>query len=168
MNFTLRSWKLDDLGSLLENANNQAIARNLMDQFPHPYSEENGLRFIGMASSLEPQTILAIDVEGKAVGGIGLHLQNDIYRKNAEMGYWLGETYWGKGIMTQAIREMTKYGFANLDIERIFARPFATNLASQRVLEKAGFMFEAKLHKTIFKNGQFLDECIYSILRTGN
>ncbi len=120
MNFELRSWRLDDLSSLVEQADNPRIARFMTDQFPHPYTLENGKHFIDMAAGLHPQTIMAIAVDGKAVGGIGLHPQHDIYRRNAEMGYWLGEAYWGKGIMTRAIKEMTSYGFAHLDIRPAF------------------------------------------------
>ncbi len=165
MNFELRSWRLDDLSSLVEQADNPRIARFMTDQFPHPYTLENGKHFIDMAAGLHPQTIMAIAVDGKAVGGIGLHPQHDIYRRNAEMGYWLGEAYWGKGIMTRAIKEMTSYGFAHLNIDRIFARPFATNQPSRKALQKAGFVLEATLKKSIFKNGAFIDECIYSTLR---
>lgn len=167
MNFELRPWNLDDLSSLVEQANNPRIARFMTDQFPHPYTPENGKNFISMASGRNPQTIMAIAVDGKAVGGIGLHPQQDIYCRNAEMGYWLGEAYWGHGIMTRAIIEMIKYGFGLPGIDRIFARPFATNLPSQKVLQKAGFVLEATLTKSIFKNGESIDECIYATRRPG-
>jgi RimJ/RimL family protein N-acetyltransferase len=107
--------------------------------------------------------VLCIDIDGKASGGIGLHIGEDIYRKNAELGYWLAEPFWGKGIISKVVPEMVKYGFQNFDITRIFARPFGANKASQRVLEKAGFLLEAKLEKTFFKNGVFHDELIYAI-----
>jgi [ribosomal protein S5]-alanine N-acetyltransferase len=101
-------------------------------------------------------------VDGKAVGGIGIHIQPDIYQKNAEMGYWLGEPFWGKGIITNAISQMVDYAFKHWSINRIFARPFGTNLASQRVLEKAGFLLEGKFEKTLYKNGEYMDELIYA------
>jgi len=165
MQFRLRPWTIKDLDSLVRFANNFNIAKNLMDVFPHPYSVENGRTFIGMASKNNPPNILAIEVNDEAAGAIGLHLQNDIYRKNAELGYWLAEVYWRKGIMTKAIIQMVDYGFSNWDINRIYARPFGYNTASQKALEKAGFAFEAKLEKTIFKNGEYIDELIYAIRR---
>jgi RimJ/RimL family protein N-acetyltransferase len=165
MEFTLRSWDFDDRESLVYYANNYNIARYMTDRFPYPYTLQDANSFIEMASTGRPPNILAIEVEGKAAGGIGLHMQPDIYRKNAEMGYWLGEPYWGKGIITNAIIEMTRYGFANWDINRIFARPFGTNKASQRVLEKAGFTLEGKFEKSLYKNNEYLDELIYAIRR---
>jgi len=136
-----------------------------MDIFPNPYHEANGRTFISMATKDSPLHIFAIDVGGEAVGGIGLHPQSDVQRKNAELGYWLAEPYWGKGIVTEAVKQMIEYGFKTFDINRIFARPFGNNLASQRVLEKAGFKLEARFEKTFFKNGEFLDELIYAIRR---
>ena len=91
--------------------------------------------------------------------------QADVHRKNAELGYWLAEPYWGQGIITRAITRMVSYGFEHWDIHRIFARPFGTNIASQRALEKAGFVLEARFEKTIFKNGEYLDELVYAIRR---
>lgn len=166
MEFKLRPWILDDRESLVYHANNYNIARYMTDRFPHPYTLQDATSFIQMASTGVPTNILAIEVDKKAVGGIGLHMQPDIYRKNAEMGYWLGEQFWGKGIITNAIIEMTRYGFANWDINRIFARPFGTNKASQRVLEKAGFTLEGKFEKTLFKNNEYMDELIYAIRRS--
>ena len=163
MQFTLRRWSMDDLDALMINANNAKIARNLQDGFPHPYTEESGRKFIEMATSSDPLLIKAIDINGQAVGAIGIHPQENIFRKNAEMGYWLAEPYWGKGIMTEAIRRMVDYGFATFDINRIYARPFGSNIGSQRALEKAGFQFEARLKGTILKNDRIEDELIYSI-----
>ena len=163
--FTLRPWKTDDLASLLRNAGNPNIARFMTDSFPHPYQEENGRAFIQFANSDQPVRIFCIDMEGEACGGIGIHPQSDIQRKNAELGYWLGEPFWGKGIMTRAIPMVVEFGFRNYDIERIFARPFGNNPASQKVLEKAGFTLEARIEKGFFKNGEFLDELIYAIRR---
>ncbi|GGG36005.1 GNAT family N-acetyltransferase [Hymenobacter glacieicola] len=163
--FTLRPWAPADLPSLVRNANNPAIARFMNDQFPHPYTEENGRAFIEMAGQENPLHILAIEVAGEAVGGIGLHPRTNIERKNAELGYWLGESFWGRGIITEAVRHMVDYGFRTFDITRIFARPFGSNLASQRVLEKAGFVLEARFEKTFFKHGQYEDELMYAVRR---
>ena len=148
---------------MVKYANNPKIAQNLTDAFPHPYTEVAGKAFIQMALKNSPPNILAITIEDEFVGGIGLHPQADIHRLNAELGYWLAEPFWGQGIVTQAIKEMIVYGFANLPIERIFARPFGSNIASQRVLEKAGFSLEARLSKTLIKNGLIEDELIYAV-----
>ena len=167
MDFTLRPWSIKDLPKLVKFADNKNIARYLTNQFPHPYTEASGRAFIEMAIKDRPIHIFAIDIDGTAVGGIGLHLQNDIYCKNAELGYWLAEPYWSKGIITKAVKQMIEFGFTTYDITRIFARPFGTNLASQRVLEKSGFILEARLSKTLFKNGEYEDELIYAV-RRGN
>jgi [ribosomal protein S5]-alanine N-acetyltransferase len=164
----LRPWKEEDLPTLVELANNPKIARFMTDQFPHPYTRLNAKSFIDFAGSHLPLHIFAIEQSGKCIGSIGIHPQQDIMRRNAELGYWLGEPYWGRGITTQAIRQMVQYGFANFDIDRIFARPFGTNIASQKVLEKAGFVLEGRFEKTIIKNGELLDELIYSVRRQAN
>ena len=165
MHFHLRPWALSDLGSLVRHANNPDIAKFMMDGFPYPYSEENGRAFIAFATKDDPIHIFAIDVEGEAIGGIGIHPQADVQRKNAELGYWLAEPFWGKGIITNAIKQMIEFGFKTYDINRIFARPYGTNIGSQKVLEKAGFIFEGRFEKTIFKNGEFLDELVYAVRR---
>lgn len=163
MEITLRPWHLDDVSDLVAIANNKNIAQFMADVFPHPYTIENGKTFIAFASSNPNSKIFAIIVNNKPVGSIGLHLQTDILKKNAEIGYWIGEAYWGKGIVTKAIPQMIDYGFKHMDIVRIFARIFGTNKASQKVVEKCGFILEGKYEKTIFKNNQFLDELIYAI-----
>jgi len=137
----------------------------MTDQFPHPYTWERGTAFIEMATSFDPVRIFAIEVDGAAAGGIGLHLQTDIMRKNAELGYWLAETHWGKGIASKAVKQMVKYGFETFDITRIYARPFGSNAASQKVLEKCGFKLEARIEESIFKNQVFEDELIYAVRR---
>lgn len=161
--FKLRPWAIEDLDSLVKYANNWNIAKNLTDAFPHPYTEDSGRAFIGMATKGNPANIMAIEVNGEAVGGIGIHPQSDIQRRNAEMGYWLAEPYWGQKIISRAIPQMVKYAFQNFDIDRIYARPFGTNIASQRVLEKAGFVLEAHFTNTLFKAGEYLDELVYAI-----
>lgn len=163
--FKLRDWAASDLDSLIIQANNPLIAANLTDQFPHPYTRESGERFIGFATSHQPRKIFAIEINGKASGSIGVFPQDDIHRLNAEMGYWLAETWWGKGIMTKAIRQMVNYGFSTFAIDRIFARPFGSNIASQKVLEKAGFKLEAVFKQNLIKNGIITDELYYSIRR---
>jgi len=166
MKFSLRPLSQSDAPSLAKYANNWEIAKNLTDKFPHPYNEENALDFINFATTTKVSHIFAIDVEGEFTGGIGLHLQDDIHKKNAELGYWLGEPFWNNGILSQAIPQIVKYGFENLEITRIFARPFGSNIASQRVLEKSGFVLEAKFDKTIWKKDRFEDEFVYGIRKT--
>jgi RimJ/RimL family protein N-acetyltransferase len=163
MNFSLRPWNINDLDSLVKHANNPNIAKFMTDGFPHPYTKEKGISFIEMATKDKPIHIFAIDVDGKAVGGIGIHPQQDIMKKNAELGYWLGEEYWGKGIVSNAIKQVVDFAFTNYEINRVFARPFGTNIPSQKVLEKCGFKLEACLEKIIYKNGEYLDELIYAI-----
>jgi ribosomal-protein-alanine N-acetyltransferase len=165
MTIALRPWKISDLDRLVQLADNPKIAANLMDRFPHPYTREAGENFINMAISSQPESVLSILVDNEVAGGIGVHPQQDVYRKNAELGYWLAEEYWGKGIITEAIKLILPYAFENFDINRIFARPFGGNIASQKVLEKNGFHLEATLSGTFFKNGQYLDELIYGIRR---
>lgn len=165
MNYILRPWRLDDINHLVRYADNAKIADNLTDKFPHPYLREDGIAFIQYANKHEPISVLAIEVNGEASGGIGVHHQEDIWCKNAELGYWLAEHLWGQGIITAAIKEMVNFGFKNFEIDRIFARPFGSNVASQRVLQKAGFQLEARLKHTIFKNGRYEDELIYGIRR---
>jgi len=165
MHFTLRPFTTNDLDSLVKYANNPKIANNLTDKFPYPYTTENGKMFIEFATKNTPTNIFAIDINGEACGGIGIHPQEDVHRKNAELGYWLAEPFWGNGIITKAIVQMVDYGFKNFDITRIFARPYGTNEASQRVLEKAGFVLEGRFEKTLFKNGEYKDELIYAVRR---
>jgi RimJ/RimL family protein N-acetyltransferase len=165
MNFRLRNWTINDLDSLVKYANNFQIAKNLTNFFPHPYTLEVGRSFIAACIEATPPNRFAIELAGEAVGAIGIHLQTDIHLKNAELGYWLAEPFWGRGIMTQAITQMTDYGFKTWDIERIFARPFGSNKGSQKALEKAGFVLEARFEKILFKNGEYLDELVYAVRR---
>ncbi|HPG10175.1 MAG TPA: GNAT family protein [Chitinophagaceae bacterium] len=163
MEFILRKWEVDDLDSLVEYANNYKIAKNLMNVFPHPYTAEDGIRFIETNSRQEPVQVFAITINNKACGAIGIFPQYDIMCKNAELGYWLAEPYWGNGIITKAIEQMVEYAFNTWNINRVYARPFGSNIASQKALEKAGFKLEAKMEKTIFKFGEYEDEYIYAI-----
>lgn len=161
----LRHWKADDAAQLSTLGNNLNIAQNMADSFPHPYLIENANQFIAFTQEQNPQRIFAIEYQHELAGGIGLHPQQDIMRKNMEIGYWLGEPFWGKGIISAAIPMIVEYGFNTFDITRIFARTFGRNKASQKVLIKAGFSLEATFEQTIFKNGVFEDEHIYAIRR---
>ncbi|MGM9475352.1 GNAT family N-acetyltransferase [Pedobacter sp. GSP4] len=161
MQLTLRPYQPSDIESLVKHANNFNISKYLTNKFPFPYDKKDGEAFIALASSHQPLQIMAIVVDGEVIGSIGVHQLADIYSKSAEMGYWIGEEHWGKGIVPVAVKEMLKYGFETFDIDRIFARTSHTNTASQQVLKKAGFIFEAELKSTIFKNGEYFDEMIF-------
>lgn len=158
-NFTLRKWRVGDEASLAALANNHKIWINLKDVFPHPYTLADAYEWVNFAQK-EAQNY-AIEYDGKAVGGIGLLFKDDIYRKNAEIGYWLGEPYWGLGIVTEAINQVVQNAFAQYEINRIYAGVFEYNPASMRVLEKAGFEKEAILKKSLIKDGKLYDEHIY-------
>ena len=166
MEFILRPWKASDINSLIKYANNWNIAKNLTNQFPHPYTIQDGKAFIEYATKDEPIHIFAIEVNQEAVGGIGIHPQSDIFIKNAEIGYWLGEPFWGHGIISKAIKQIIQFGFSTYEIDRIFARPFGTNLASQKVLEKNNFLLEGRYEKVLYKNGEYFDELVYAIRRS--
>ena len=124
MEYKLRPWTIDDLDSLVENANNHRIAQFMTDDFPFPYTREDGEHFINFIAKYGDNTDFAIEINYQAVGGIGIHPQKGIMKKNAELGYWLGENFWGHGIITRAIKEMVDFAFGNYDITRVYARPF--------------------------------------------
>lgn len=164
--FLLRPFRQDDLASLVKYANDPGVAANLTDAFPHPYTEQHGRQFIERFNAHDPPLVLAIEVNGEAAGAVGLHPLQDVFRRNCEMGYWLARPYWGKGIMSRAVRQAALRAFDILpEVHRVYARPYGSNLASQRVLEKAGFTLEARLKDTLIKHGQVLDEVIYALRR---
>ena len=159
----LRPLALSDAAGFAQHANNFEIARRLTDGFPHPYTLEYAQIFISKTMEDTPTQVFVIVVNGEAVGGIGVHPKSGIERKNMELGYWLAEPFWGQGIITAAIPAIVAYAFRTFDITRIYARPFGTNIGSQRVLEKAGFVLEATFSKTLYKNDEYEDELIYAI-----
>ena len=161
----LRPWRMEDLNNLVKYANNWNVAKNLTDKFPFPYTINDGKAFIEFATKDEPIHIFAIDIDGQAVGGIGIHPQEDIHKKNAELGYWLAEPFWGQGIVTSAIKQAINFAFNTYDIDRVFARPFETNIPSQKVLKKNNFVLEGRFEKVLIKDGVLLDELIYAIRR---
>ena len=165
MEFKIRPWSLCDLDNLVKYANNWNVAQNLTDKFPHPYTERSGKEFIEFAAKGDPIHLFAIDIGGRASGGIGIHPQDDIHRKNAELGYWLAEPFWGQGIISNAIKQVVDFAFSAYDINRVFARPFGTNIASQKVLEKNNFILEGRFDRVLLKNGEYLDELIYAVRR---
>ena len=163
----LRQLTFADSHRLAALANNPKIAVNLRDGFPHPYTLADAEKFIQTFAVQEPQQIFAIDYEGEYAGNIGLHPGTDVYRKTAEIGYFLGEPYWGKGIMTQAVQLLCDYGFKSLDIVKIYAGVFEYNQASMRVLKKCGFFREAVLQKAVFKQEKLWDEIRFALLKKG-
>lgn len=161
--YMIRDWREEDAPSLAKYANNKEIWQNLRDAFPHPYYIEDAERFIAMTLQQKPTTIFAIaSATEEAIGGIGLTIGTDVHRYTAELGYWLAETFWGKGIMSEAINKFTDYAFKNFKLHRIYAEMYAANLASVRVLEKAGYKFEGKLRAGAFKDGVILDQFLYA------
>ncbi|MCB0790220.1 MAG: GNAT family N-acetyltransferase [Flavobacteriales bacterium] len=165
--FRLRAFVPEDLNALVRHANDPTVADNLTDAFPHPFTEEDGRAFLERFMAHEPPQVMAIEVNGEVAGAVGLHPQSDVYRCNAELGYWLAKEYRGRGIMTAAVQQAMERGFRILPyIDRIFARPYGRNVASQRVLEKAGFTLEARMAGTFIKNGRKEDELIYAVRRS--
>lgn len=165
--FRLRAWKTEDAESLAQAANNPGIARNLRNVFPNPYTLDNAIWYINdsIANEGKKQISYAIEIEGRAVGSVGIFVKDDVYEKSAELGYWLAEDFWRKGVMTKAVQMICKEAFASFDIVRIFAEPFADNAGSRGVLEKAGFTYEGTMRNGIYKNGEIHSYCMYSILR---
>jgi len=162
---TLRSWQGRDRDAIVRHANNRNVSINLRDRFPYPYTMKDARIWLDMVVGLKPETSFAIAVGDEAVGGIGFTLQPDVGHRSAEIGYWLGEEFWGRGIGTDAVKAATEYAFASFDICRIFAHVFEWNGASARVLEKAGYTFEGRLRKSVTKDGKTIDQLMYAVVR---
>lgn len=162
---TIRSWQPGDAPQLAALADNRAIWRNLRDRFPHPYRLEDAQAFIAQSLGRDPQVNYAITLDGTAIGSVGISPGEDIYRKSAEFGYWLGEPYWGRGYATEVIAAFTDWAFAHFDLERIYAMVFTWNPASARALEKCGFVCEATCRNAAVKDGEVVDEWLYSRVR---
>ena len=164
----IRKWKLSDAKDLAIALSNRKIQDNLRDGLPYPYTEQDGADYISsMLSANENDTFaFAITVDNKVVGSIGVFRQENIHRQIAELGYYIAEEYWGKGIMTEAIKQICECVFDKSDIIRIYAEPFAYNIASCRALEKAGFQYEGTLRSNAVKNGEVIDMKMYSLLKT--
>ena len=167
MKCRIRKWELSDAKDLAAALSNKKIQDNLRDGLPYPYTEQDGKDFISaMLSADENETFaFAITVDNIVIGSIGIFRQGNIHRQTAEIGYYIAEAYWGKGIMTEAVREICKYVFGESDIIRIYAEPFAYNTASCRALEKAGFQYEGTLRNNAVKNGKVIDMKMYSLLK---
>jgi ribosomal-protein-alanine N-acetyltransferase len=158
----LREWRWEDKPSLMRNANNIKVARMVKDRFPYPYDETAADNWLQAVVGDFPQTNFVIVVKDQAVGGIGFESPGDIFKRSAEIGYWLGENYWNQGIMTETVKAVTAYAFQNFDLCRLYAGVFAINSASVRVLEKAGYQFEGRLKKSITKFGRTFDQLLFA------
>jgi len=163
----IRGFKKSDSKRLASLLNNKKIWDNLRDYIPYPYTEKDAVEYIDFCNLQNPRTYFAIEYEGKFVGSIGLIIQQDVYRKSAEIGYWIGEPYWGKGITSKAVQLIVDYGFKRLDVVRIYTGIFEYNIASQRVLINNGFVNEGVFKNAIFKNGKLCDEVRFSIIKEG-
>lgn len=159
---TIRNWTIVDRTSLLENANDRAVWRNLGERFPHPYTRSDADQWLSYLEEMAEPTHWAIDVDGRAVGGIGVDPGNLEHIKSGRFGYWLGQSYWGRGIMTSAVKATSDYVLHHFDIVRLEAPVFEWNPASMRVLEKCGFEREGVLRRSVFKDGRIIDAVMYA------
>ena len=167
MTCEIRKWKIGDAEELANALSNKKVQDNLRDGIPFPYTTRDGEEYIkSILSSDENNTFaFAVVVDGKVIGSIGAFRQTNIHAQTAELGYYIAEKYWGRGIMTDAVKQLCDYVFCNSDIIRLDAEPFAYNIGSCRVLEKAGFQYEGTLRKNAVKNGKVLDMRMYSRIR---
>lgn len=165
--YALRSWSWDDAPALVRYANNRGIWLNVLDAFPHPYTQADADDWLNRVVDQDRPTSFAIATESEAIGGIGVHPKDDVRRLTAEIGYWLAEPFWGKGIMTDAVRTVVEFAFVTFGILRVEAFVYEWNLASCRVLEKAGFVQEARLRRRVTKDGKTIDELLYALVPEG-
>lgn len=163
----IRSWRMSDAAALVKYANNRHIWINLRDRFPHPYTRSDARDYLALVRDAAEETLFALEVDGEAAGSIGYVLQPDVERVSAEIGYWLGEPFWGRGIATAALRAMTRHAIARHHLTRVYALPFARNTASCRVLEKAGYTIEGRLRQSAVKDGEILDQVLYASYAAG-
>lgn len=164
--FLLRDWRMEDAPSIARYGNNRKIWLNLRDGFPYPYTLRDAETYIRRLNEVKPRTVFAIATASEAIGSIGLMPGADVHRFTAEMGYWLAEPFWGRGIMTSAVKSMVSYAVRELKLHRISAEPYVSNPASARVLEKAGFTREGILRSSVYKNGMVLDQFLYAYIGT--
>lgn len=157
----IREWKPEDTGSLAAICNNKKIWLNLRDAFPHPYTVANAVDWISFTLGQKPTRNFAIVYNGDVAGSIGVLTKEDIYRKSIEIGYFIGEQYWGKGIATIAVGQMIEYIKVKFDVSRIYAEVFGNNTASMKVLLKNGFHLEGVREKSVIKNNVVMDDCVW-------
>jgi RimJ/RimL family protein N-acetyltransferase len=160
----VRSWWMGDAEAIARHADNRKIWMNLRDAFPHPYTSQDARDFIKSVRHRAPETTFAISVNGEAAGSVGFVLRHDVERVSAEIGYWLAEPFWGRGIATEALIATTGFAIATHELTRIYALPFAWNTASCRVLEKAGYLLEGRLRRSAIKNGVITDQLQYAFV----
>ena len=161
----VRDWRPSDKGALVRVADNRNIWRNLTHRFPHPYTGADADFWFSVLARTPVQTHWAVEVGGEAVGGIGFEPGEGVHAKSGHFGYWLGESYWGRGIMTAAVRAASDFAFGHFDVVRLEAPVFEWNTASMRVLEKCGFVREGVLRNSVLKDGQLIDAVLYARLR---
>lgn len=161
MKTILREWEISDVDSIVKYANNDKIFAYMRDVFPNPFTEEKAIAFVENARRNQTAIMRAISFDNLAVGSIGVFLKDDIYRKNAEIAYWLAEDFWDNGIITESIIEIVDFVFRNYDIERVYALPFSNNFSSHKALYKSGFKLDAKITKSVYKNEEYLDEYLF-------
>jgi len=157
----IRPWKPEDAGALAAICNNRKIWLNVRDRFPHPYTVANAVEWIKFTGDQKPMQNMAIVYKGRIAGSIGVMPKEDVYRKSIEIGYFLGEPFWGKGIATLAVGQLLEYIKTNFDVIRVYAEVFKHNTASMRVLEKNGFHLEGIREKAVIKNNIILDDCVW-------
>jgi len=163
---TLRPWRMSDEQPLVLQANNRNIWRNLRDAFPHPYGNLDAVNWLARHIGVEPVRFFAIEHERELCGSIAVIALDDVYRRSAEIGYFVAEPFWGRGIATEAVRGISAYAFDTFpELVRIQAGVFEWNPASMRVLEKAGYEREALLRQSVWKDGTLMDSVQYAKLR---
>jgi ribosomal-protein-alanine N-acetyltransferase len=165
--YGIRDWVREDARDIARYANNREVALWLRDRFPCPYTESDAEAFLSRVAQQDLRTAFALATADEAIGGIGLEFGADVHRFTAELGYWLGEPFWGQGIMTEAVRLFTAWAFENFEVHRLHAAVFVGNEASRRVLEKAGFQREGCLRANVFKNGRIMDQIVYAQIKDG-
>ncbi|WP_024834417.1 GNAT family N-acetyltransferase [Ruminiclostridium josui] len=167
MDFKLRKWTLDDIDDFFINVNDKEITDNLSDLYPFPYNYQNASNSVSLFANADESQMLvrAIDINGKAVGSIGVTINSGVYRKSGDIGYWIGKEYWSKGIMTKAVKQICETAFNTYDIIRISAEVLSHNTGSIKVLEKAGFKQEGLKKKNFYKNGILYDSYMYALIR---
>jgi [ribosomal protein S5]-alanine N-acetyltransferase len=165
--YMIRDWRTGDAPSVAKYANSRKIWINLRDGFPHPYQLSDAENFLSKVAQQNPRTVFAIADDKEAIGSIGLMLGEDVHRFTAEMGYWLAEPFWNKGIMCEVVSLFADFAFEKFALNRIFAEPYIDNTASVRVLEKTGFVLEGTLRANAFKDGKVLDQFLYAKIRDG-
>jgi len=167
MDCSIRKWILTDASELASNLSNKKVQDNLRDGLPYPYTEKDAEEYITAMINADPDKTFAfaIVLNDKVIGSIGVFRGENIHYRTAELGYYIGEPYWGKGIMTNAVQQTCEYVFSRSDMLRIYAEPFSYNIASCRVLEKAGFQFEGLLRRNAVKNGKIVDMKMYALVR---